>query len=91
MVSKTVLEAVTNALRHAEGMRVLEISVLFGASDIDIQVGNDGGLVPHPQRLGGLGHLETELSRLGGRVGFGPKPEGGWQVLARLPRYHHRS
>lgn len=89
IVSRTVLEAVTNALRHAEGMRVLEVSVLFGASDIDIQVGNDGGLVSHPQRLGGLGRLETELSRLGGRVDFGPKPEGGWRVLARLPRHHH--
>jgi signal transduction histidine kinase len=49
--------------------------------------GRGGTQMPHAARGGGFGvvGLTERVSALGGEIHAGPRPDGGWEVVALLP------
>lgn len=83
---RIVQEATSNAIRHAPGA---DIAVVLGraADDILVSVVNSATGEPAVHALTGHGLVGmTERAAIaGGTVRFGPTPEGGFSVDARLP------
>jgi signal transduction histidine kinase len=84
---RIVQEALTNVVRHAHASRV---RVRIGEQDGDlvIVVADDGtGPAADPAGRGGSGirGMTERAAALGGQLAAGPKPGGGFAVLARLP------
>jgi signal transduction histidine kinase len=78
-------EALTNALKHAPGAPV-SLVVRYGAGEIELEVENDGAAAPGGHRGGhGLVGMRERVAVFGGTLDAGPRPEGGFRVLARLP------
>jgi signal transduction histidine kinase len=82
-------EALTNVLRHAPGARV-SASLRRTATELQIEVADDGGDLPQPQpKAGGAGHglvgMRERAVLYGGTVEAGPRLGGGFLVRARLP------
>ncbi|TDB81270.1 sensor histidine kinase [Micromonospora sp. KC721] len=86
----TVLEALTNVLRHTSGTTRTEIRIRMvpDASDLaEVSVRNDSGpAVSSPLPAGGFGltGLSERVQAAGGELSAGPVASG-WQVTAVLP------
>jgi len=90
---RIVQEALTNAVRHSGG-RAASVLLRYGDEDLVIEVSDDGGAA-HPAGGGGggggaglgngLAGMAERARALGGSVDAGPRPGGGFLVLARLP------
>ena len=80
-------EALTNVLRHAPGARV-SASLRRTAAELQIEVADDGGTRPGT-RSGGGGHglvgMRERAALYGGTLEAGPRADGGFMVIARLP------
>jgi signal transduction histidine kinase len=88
-VYRVVQEALTNALKHAQEARTVEVLLTFADPDVAVSVTDDGrSLVAVPARPGGGGHglagMTERASAFGGTLAAGPRPGGGWQVKALL-------
>ncbi|HET6750391.1 MAG TPA: sensor histidine kinase [Actinomycetes bacterium] len=83
---RIVQEAITNVIRHAGRARVL-VSVSYGPGDLELRVADDGrGPSGGADRAGrGIVGMRERAGLLGGELTAGPRPGGGFQVLARLP------
>lgn len=83
---RIVQEAVTNVLRHARAHRV-EVAVAHLADAVEIVVTDDGSGGPPagPAAGNGLAGMQERAAALGGELGAGPQPDGGFRVRARLP------
>jgi signal transduction histidine kinase len=88
---RIVQESLTNVTRHAGPARAT-VLVRYGPDDLTVQVDDDGrGLEPPsaadaPLRPGrGLVGMRERVAALGGELSAGPRPGGGFRVLARLP------
>jgi len=80
---RIVQEALTNVSRHAHATKV---SVkLHYADGLSIEVIDDGVGSSSPAGNGILGMTERAAS-VGGTVGAGPNPGGGYRVIAHLPK-----
>ncbi|WP_432967480.1 sensor histidine kinase [Dactylosporangium sp. CA-233914] len=83
---RVVQEALTNAVKYAAGARVhVEVSAAGGVLRID--VADDGG-EPVPGSHGsrrGLAGLRERLAVYGGTLTAGPRPTGGFRVVAEIP------
>jgi signal transduction histidine kinase len=82
---RIVQEALTNAVRHSGG-RVARVELRYGADDVVIEVDDDGR--GHPGNGGpgnGVAGMGERARALGGTLTAGPRPGGGFRVLARLP------
>jgi signal transduction histidine kinase len=82
-------ESITNVIRHAGPARVT-VSVTYGPSDLEVLVADDGRGprdAAHGTEGGGQGivGMRERAELLGGELTAGPRPEGGFQVRARLP------
>ncbi|MEV6275674.1 histidine kinase [Nocardia sp. NPDC051832] len=79
-------ESLSNASRHAPGAPVrVELS---SGSDLMLRVGNGPGTTPaRPSSNGGHGiaGMQARALAAGGELLAGPRPDGGYQVEARLP------
>ena len=82
-------EGLTNALRYAAGAPVS--AVLRGEPDaLVVEVANDAA--EHAPALAGTGTgnglrgLAERVGERGGGVESGPSPDGGWRLVARVPR-----
>lgn len=88
---RLVQEGLTNALKHAPGAPV-EIVVAGAGEDVEISVRNGPAAGP-PSGLEltgggrGLAGMRERVAVCGGEIIIGPAADGGWQVLARLPRH----
>ena len=86
-VARIVTEALTNVLRHAPGTPSARVVVRRTASTVEVEVLDDGGT--RPGAGGGTGRgilgMRERAAILGGSVGAGPRPEGGWRVRVVLP------
>jgi signal transduction histidine kinase len=86
-VYRVVQEALTNAMKHAGGATTL-VRFAWGEDALEISVADRGDGGPSPQ-LAGAGHglmgMRERLRVYGGEVTTGPRPEGGFEVAARLP------
>jgi signal transduction histidine kinase len=84
---RIIQEALTNVKRHARASRVW-ISIRHRARDVEITVEDDGtaALGPDPIRPGnGLTGMHERATAVGGTLEAGPRAEGGFRVMARLP------
>jgi signal transduction histidine kinase len=81
-------ESITNAIRHAGPARVT-VSVRYGPGDLEILVSDDGRGPRQPHGAQGAGSgiagMRERAELLGGELTAGPRPDGGFQVRARLP------
>lgn len=92
---RIVQEALTNVHRHA-GPATATVRVTYGERDLTVQISDDGrGDSAAGTSGGGAGGtsgggagvpgMRERAAALGGELKAGPLPEGGFQVLARLP------
>jgi signal transduction histidine kinase len=86
---RVVQESLTNALKHAPGAPVdIVIAGTSGQVEIGVRNGRPAGPPSGLEGSGGgrgLAGMRERVSACGGELTAGPA-EGGWQVLARLPR-----
>jgi len=84
-ICRTVQEALSNALRHAEPKRVA-ISIERDRHEIRLSVADDGPGMRDPDKLGyGLIGISERVSAVGGHLSFSSKPAEGFEVIAVLP------
>jgi signal transduction histidine kinase len=84
---RIVQEALTNVTRHAGPARAT-VRVSYGERDLTVEVDDDGrGPAGSPGPGGGKGivGMRERVAALGGELEAGPRPAGGFRVLARLP------
>ena len=85
---RIVQEALSNVVRHAPGATT-HVSVEVLGDDLVVAVENDPTTdAPGPDAAGG-GHglvgIGERATLLGGHAEYGPRPGGGYRVLATLP------
>jgi signal transduction histidine kinase len=85
---RIVQESLTNAIRHAGPARVT-VAIGYGPTHVELWVSDDGrGACQGAGRVtGGRGivGMRERAELLGGELTAEPGPDGGFQVLARLP------
>ncbi|QFG69815.1 sensor histidine kinase [Ornithinimicrobium pratense] len=84
---RVVQESLTNALKHAGPDAVIDVDVLRTPAVLLVRVTDDGfGLDPNSDGEGnGILGMAERVEVLGGSVQAGPRPRGGWEVVATLP------
>ncbi|MEU9843317.1 histidine kinase [Actinomadura sp. NPDC048032] len=85
---RVVQEALTNVRKHAADAASVRVTLARVGADVEIAVRDDGrgrGGRRLPSGGFGLTGLGERVGALGGRLHAGPRPEGGWEVVARLP------
>lgn len=85
---RVVQEALTNVLRHS-GARRADVSLRWRPEELEVRVHDDGtGAVRLDLPSGGRGllGLRERVGLLGGTVHAAPRPDGGFEVRALLPR-----
>ena len=84
---RVVQEALTNALKHGGGSA--EVTVSFGEQELRLEIADTGvgaGVAPGVEGGGhGLVGMRERVRVFGGELHAGPRPEGGYLVIARLP------
>jgi signal transduction histidine kinase len=82
---RIVQEALTNTLRHARATRA-EVTVRAAEGALELAVRDDGRGGAFDDGAGrGIAGMRERAALLGGTLDVGPRPEGGFQVHARLP------
>ncbi|MEU6258835.1 sensor histidine kinase [Streptomyces sp. NPDC047043] len=91
---RIVQEALTNARRHAPGAAV-DVELRYGEAELAIRIRDNGpgpaspGTPHSPGSPGSPGHgllgMRERAATVGGTLGTGPAPGGGFLVEARLP------
>jgi signal transduction histidine kinase len=86
-VHRIVQEALTNARKHAADATMVRVTIRRVGDDIEVSVRDNGqGRGRRMPASGfGLAGLAERADALGGRIHAGPRPEGGWEVVATLP------
>ena len=89
---RIVQEALTNVTRHAGGASAT-VRVSYEQSDLILQIDDDGRGAAAPPSGGGRGisGMAERAAALGGELQAGPRAEGGFRVVARLPFEDDRS
>jgi signal transduction histidine kinase len=90
---RIVQEALTNSARHSGG-RLATVHLGYGDGALEIEVCDDGpprpgGTIPPVGEGNGSGNgiagMTERAAALGGTLTAGPRPDGGFEVRARLP------
>ena len=84
---RIVQEALTNTLKHA-GASKAEVHLRYGPAAVEVEIIDDGqGAQPSPAATGGHGliGMRERATLHGGRLSAGPRPGGGFGVLATFP------
>jgi signal transduction histidine kinase len=85
---RVVQESLTNVVRHARASRA-EITVRHADGRVVVEVTDDGRARPGNGSRNGSGQgilgMRERARALGGSLEAGPRPEGGFRVLASLP------
>jgi signal transduction histidine kinase len=80
-----VQEALTNAIKHANGARC-QVALSYGAQALDVEVVDDGTGDRGEDSSGhGLEGMRERVALYGGEVVTSKPDTGGFRVLARLP------
>ncbi|WP_051967411.1 sensor histidine kinase [Kitasatospora mediocidica] len=90
-VYRIVQEALTNTLKHAGPQTRSQLTVAVEEGGLSVRVEDTGppdGAAAAPRPAGGEGHgiagMRERATLYGGTVSAGPRPGGGWTVLAVL-------
>jgi signal transduction histidine kinase len=86
-VYRLVQEALTNAVKHAEGAAV-HVNLDYGRDHLQVDVADSGGRPGASAGTGtgrGLIGLRERLAVYGGTLQAGPRLSGGYRVRARIP------
>jgi signal transduction histidine kinase len=84
---RVVQESLTNCMKHAGPVRA-DVVVQAGEAFLEIAVTDTGGGTPAHSCLGsgrGLAGMQERVRSHGGELHAGPRPEGGFEVRARIP------
>jgi signal transduction histidine kinase len=82
---RIVQEALTNTLKHAGPARAT-VTLSHHPGSLELRVCDDGyGGAPTSAKGRGLVGMQQRAALLGGELVAGPRPGGGFQVVARLP------
>ncbi|MFJ9566617.1 sensor histidine kinase [Streptomyces fuscichromogenes] len=84
---RVVQEALTNTLKHAAGSRA-GVRVDYGRDELRVEITDSGGTRGPAAATGdgrGLIGLRERLAVYGGSLSNGPRPLGGYRVLALIP------
>ncbi|WP_405734317.1 sensor histidine kinase [Streptomyces sp. NBC_01537] len=83
---RIVQEALTNIVRHS-GSRTARVRIGYRPEGLLIAVDDDGPATATEETGGGNGlvGMRERAAALGGTVEAGPRPDGGFSVLVRLP------
>jgi signal transduction histidine kinase len=85
-VYRIVQEALTNSLRHAGPARARVIlRYLPDALEVQVSDNGTGGMSPGEHGGQGLIGMRERVALFGGELTAGPRPEGGYSVVARIP------
>ncbi|MEO3826241.1 histidine kinase [Actinomadura sp. B10D3] len=87
---RIVQEGLSNGRRHAPGARVA-LHLRATATRIDLEVTSGAPPEPVTRMPGsglGLAGLTERVTALGGELGAGPTPDGGFQIIAAVPNTH---
>lgn len=79
-------EALTNVVRHSES-RNARVEVRYTGTALSLRIDDDGP-ASHEAAGGsgnGLAGMRERAAALGGTIEAGPRPDGGFRVLAELP------
>lgn len=83
--TRIIREALTNVSRHS-GTTTATLSVANTSGNIMIRVEDDGPGATYDGGSGfGVQGMRERAAALGGTLEAGPRPEGGFRVVARLP------
>jgi signal transduction histidine kinase len=89
---RVVQEALTNTLRHAGMGARVHVCLDYGPQELSVEVADDGhGRPAHQVQRGanevghGLVGMRERVALFGGSLEAGPRPQGGYRVLARFP------
>jgi signal transduction histidine kinase len=84
---RVVQESLTNVARHA-GAAHVTVHVTYRDDDLVVRVDDDGAGAPTASSPGtgsGILGMRERATALGGELVAGPRPGGGFRVVARLP------
>jgi signal transduction histidine kinase len=84
---RIVQEALTNVARHA-GPATASVRLTYRDRDLTVEVDDDGrGTEARPDAGAGKGivGMRERVAALGGDLEAGPRPGGGFRVMARIP------
>ena len=81
---RIVQEALTNTVRHSGG-HTATVRLCYDPDALTIEVDDDGRAVLLPRPGNGVAGMTERARALGGTLDVGPRPGGGFRVLARLP------
>ncbi|MER6347289.1 sensor histidine kinase [Streptomyces sp. NPDC001595] len=83
---RIVQEALTNVVRHS-GSRQARVRLSHGGGVLRLRIEDDGPATG--AEVGGSGNglagMRERAAALGGTIEAGPRPDGGWRVIAELP------
>jgi signal transduction histidine kinase len=86
---RVVQEALTNVVRHAGPDARAVVTVRYADRQVSVEVSDDGQGVPAPVGGHRAGHgqlgMRERVAVWGGTLQAGPRPGGGYQVVATLP------
>lgn len=88
---RVVQEALTNVRKHAGDAATVRVTIRRRGRAVEVSVRDDGRGVPRrlptAARGGGFGlaGLAERVEAIGGHLVAGPRPEGGFEVMAMLP------
>ncbi|MBO1334487.1 sensor histidine kinase [Streptomyces sp. VRA16 Mangrove soil] len=83
---RIVQEALTNVVRHSES-RHARVQLRYGKGALTVTVDDDGP-ASHAEAGGsgnGLAGMRERAAALNGTIDAGPRPDGGFRVVAELP------
>ncbi|MFD0571987.1 sensor histidine kinase [Kitasatospora gansuensis] len=85
-VFRIVQEALTNTRKYA-GTAHASVRLTYRQDGVTVEVRDDGGEAPPPAGPGGYGliGMRERVALHGGTLTVGPRPDGGFGVLAELP------
>lgn len=86
-IYRIVQEALTNTRKHGGPLATAQVRLRYGDTAVEIRIRDDGrGAEAVTDGRGhGLVGMTERAALYGGSVRSGPRPEGGYEVLARLP------
>jgi signal transduction histidine kinase len=87
-VYRILQESLTNVLRYAKGVTLVDISIARTGDAVSLRVADDGrGTMGPAVSLGsgqGIAGMRERAAIYAGSVEFGARPSGGWAVEVRL-------